>query len=235
MASQSSLNHKRTDSGVDGTDTISGTLATAQSFCTAVSSFTSEHGFQAINELVQLAPQRELEIKKRDEAIQDLNAKLVALRKEHDVYNRQQLSNFEGRYDEWKEENTTLQDEIEELETASKEKDSEVTTLQSQLERFKARVNDLEMEHTQMTKRMKERGQQLGELEARLQRAQADMNERVQEIEKAHSQIDALQRSLEDETGQHRVLKEEANKTRARLKDFLQFSVKITELDLPDM
>ncbi|KAF2633277.1 hypothetical protein BU25DRAFT_416521 [Macroventuria anomochaeta] len=235
MAAQSSLGHKRTDSGVGGTGLIPDTLATAESFCTAVSSLASEHGFQAINELVKLAPQRELEIRTRDETIRDLRDQLVALQKERDVFDDQQLSNFEGRYKKWKEQNTTLQNKIDELKAALEEKDSKVTTLQSQLGDFEARVDDLEKENAQVTKRVKEKGQQLGELEAKLQRAQADLDGRVEEIKEAQNRMSALRDSFENEANQHRVLREEANKNRVRLKDFVQFSVKIAELDLPDI
>jgi chromosome segregation ATPase len=235
MAAQSPSSHKRTDSGVGGTGPVADTLATAQSFCTVVVSLTSEHGFQAINELVKSVPQRELEIKIRDETIRDLRDELAGLQKERDVFNGQQLSTFEHRYEKWKVENTVLQKEIEELEAALEENDSKLITLQSQLGDVEARVDDLEKENTHLTTKVKERGQQLGSFEARLQRAQADLDERAEEIKEANNRTNTLQDSFDNEANQHRVLREEANKIRLRLKDFIQFSVKIAELDLPDV
>jgi hypothetical protein len=102
MAAKSPSSHKRTDSGVGGTGPVADTLATAQSFCTAVASLTNEHGFQAINDLVKSVPERELEIKIRDKTIRDLRDELAALQKEQDVFNGQQLSNFERKYEKWK-------------------------------------------------------------------------------------------------------------------------------------
>ncbi|KAF3050543.1 hypothetical protein E8E11_010564, partial [Didymella keratinophila] len=234
MDAQSPSSHKRSDSVVDGTESISDTLATAQSFCAAVSTFTSEHGYQIINELVQIAPRHELEIKQRDETIRVLGENAAALQREHDIYTRQQLSDFEARYDEWKEESTALQKEIEELESAFEEKNSEVIRLQKQLKDVRARTEDLERESTEMTKRVKERGQRLGELEARLQSAQADMKERDHEIEQVRDQMGVMQGAFDNEVSQHKALKDEANKVNTRLKNFIQLSVKITELDLPD-
>jgi chromosome segregation ATPase len=86
-----------------------------------------------------------------------------------------------------------------------------------------------------LTTKVKERGQQLGSFEARLQRAQADLDERAEEIKEANNRTNTLQDSFDNEANQHRVLREEANKIRLRLKDFIQFSVKIAELDLPDV
>lgn len=235
MAAQTPSSHKRTDSGVGNTGPVSDLLATAQRFCTAVTSLTSEHGFQAIDELVKSVPQRELEIKIRDETIIDLRDELATLQKDRDVFNSQQLSNFERRYEKWKEENTTLQREIDELEAALEEKDSRLITLQSQLGDVEARVDDLEKENAHLTAKVKERGQQLASFEARLQRAQTDLDGRSEEIKEAHNRTKALQGSLDNEANQHRVLREEANKIRLRLKDFIQFSVKIAELDLADM
>jgi chromosome segregation ATPase len=233
MAAQTALVHKRADSGVDGVEPGHVTLATAQSFCKAVASLASEHGFQAINELVESAPQRELEIKIRDETIRDLRDEMEALQRERDIFNDQQLSNFERKYESWK--NTALQNEVDELEAALEDKDSKVDNLQGQLGGLGARVDDLEKENAQMTMKVKERGQQLGSLEARLQRAQADLDGRAEEIEEARSRMNTLQSSFDNEANQHRVLREEANKIRLRLKDFIQFSVRITELDLTDV
>jgi chromosome segregation ATPase len=235
MAAQTALGHKRADSGVNGVEPVHDTLATAQSFCAAVASLASEHGFQAINELVKSAPQRELEIKIRDGTIRDLRDELNALQKERDVFNDQQLSNFERKYENWKKESTALQNEIDELEAALEEKDSTLVTLQGQLGDLEARVDDLEKENAQMTLKVKERGQKIGSLEARLQRAQVDLDERAEEIEEARNRTTALQDSFDNESNQHRVLREEANKIRVRLKNFVQLSVKIVELDLADV
>ena len=235
MASQALSSHKRTDSAVGGTDPASNLLATAQSFCTAVTSLTSEHGYQAIDELIKSVPQREIEIKIRDETIRDLRDELATLQKDRDAFNGQQLSNFERRYEKWKEEDTALRREIDELRSAIEEKDSKLITLQSQLGDLEARVDDLEKENANLTTKVKERGQQLGSFEARLQRAQTDLDGRVEEIKQAHNRTNALRGSLDNEANQHRVLREEANKIRLRLKDFIQFSVKIAELDLADV
>jgi predicted RNase H-like nuclease (RuvC/YqgF family) len=96
-------------------------------------------------------------------------------------------------------------------------------------------VDDLEKENADLTTKIKERGQQLGSLEARLERALADLDGRAEEIEEAHNRTEALQCSLDNEANQHRILKEEASKIRLRLKDFIQFSVRIAELDLADV
>lgn len=220
---------------MDGPGLTSDTLAIVQSFCTAVSSLTSEHGFQAINELVKSAQQHELDIKTRDGTIQGLRDEIVALQKEHDVFNGQQLSNFEGRYKKWTEENASLQSKMNDLEAALKEKDAGLATLHTQLGEIEAQNDDLEKANAQLTTNVKERGQRLGELEAKLQHAQADLDGRNEEIEKAQIRINTIQGSLDNETNQHRVLREEANKSRLRLKEFIQFSVKITELDLKDI
>lgn len=235
MAGDSSSSHKRTDSGIGDTGPTADTLTIAEKFCTALASLTSEHGFQAISKLVKSVPQRELEIKTRDETIQDLRAELVALQKEQDVFNGQQLSSFERKYETWREENTALQKDVDELEAALEEKDSQVVTLQSQLGQFQARIDDLEKENAHLTAKVKERGQLLASIEARLQRAQADLDGRAEEIEEAHNRANSLRASLDNEANQHRVLREEANKIRLRLKDFFQFSVKIAELDLADV
>lgn len=232
MAAESKSVHTRVDSGVDGINSTFRTLTTAQSFCAAVSSFTSENGFQALTELIKLLPQQENEIKERDDMIRELNAKLTAQEEFYSAYNRKQLEGFEDRYDEWNEENTTLQNEVEELEAASKEKSKELTLLERELKDNKVRIEDLEKEHTQMTKRLKERNQQVGELEARLQNTQADADGRIEELRKSHEQMAVLKRSFEDEVTKHQSLKEEATKTRERLRDFVQFSVRIKELDL---
>lgn len=235
MAAQITSGHKRTDSGVGGTCSASNVLATAQSFCAAVSSLTSDHGFRAIDELVKSVPQRELEIKIRDETIRDLRNELAALKEDGEAFNGQQLSTFERRYQEWKEKNTALRREKDQLQVDLDKKDSTLVTLQSQLGGIEARVDDLEKENTHLTTKVKERGQQLGSFEARLQRAQTDLDGRAKEIEEAHNGINALRGSLDNEANQHRVLREEANKTRLRLKDFIQFSVKIAELDLANV
>lgn len=235
MAENSSSSHKRTDSGIGDTGPTADTLAIAEKFCTALASLTSEDGFQAISKLVKSVPQRELEIKTRDKTIQDLKADLVALQKEQDVFNGQQLSSFERKYETWREENTALQKDIDEVEAALEEKDSQVVTLQSQLGHFQARINDLEKENAHLTTKVKERGQLLASIEARLQRAQADLDGRAEEIGEAHNRANALRASLDNEANQHRVLREEANKIRLRLKEFVQFSVKIAELNLADV
>ncbi|KAJ4993160.1 MEI5 protein [Stagonosporopsis vannaccii] len=235
MAAQTASGHKRADSYMNGVEPAHDALATVQSFCNAVTVLASDHGFQVVNELSKFAPQRELDVKIRDETIQDLKDELVAFHKERDVFNDQQLANFERRYKNWKDENTALKNDIDELEVALEEKDSKMITLQDQLRDLEARAGDLEKENAQMTTKIKERGQQLGILEARLQRAQADLENRAKEVEDARTSMGALQDSFDNEANQHRVLREEASKIRVRLKDFVQFSVKITELDVTDV
>jgi chromosome segregation ATPase len=233
MAAEPTLGHPRTDSGVGGIDSISKTIFTAQSFCTAVSSFASDNGFQALNELLNLLPQLKDEIQARDGTIRDLEAKLAAQEKSHSDYTREQLLGFEDRYDEWNEENDTLQSKVEELKEASKKKDSKMAELRGELEVKEARVGDLEREHTQITKRLKERNQQIGELEARLQKTHVEADDLKEELRKLHGQMAVLQKSFEEEVNKYQSLKDKATKTRERYRELVQFSVEIIELDMP--
>lgn len=235
MAAQTVTSHKRADSVVNGVEPVQDIQVTAQSFCKAVAFLASEHGFQMIDELVTSAPQRELEIKTRDKTIQDLRDEMVDLQKERDRFNNLQLSNFERRYENWKEENTSLREDIDEVEAVLEEKKTKVVVLQNQLKNLEARADDLERENAQITAKVKERGQQIGFLEAKLQHAQADLDGQAKEIEKVRNHANTLQDSFDNEANQHKVLREEANKIRARFKELLQYSVKFAELDLADV
>jgi hypothetical protein len=99
MATEPKSSHTRADSAIDGIDSLSKTFATAQNFCTAVSSFASENGVQALNDLLQLLPRRENEIKAKEDTIRDLKANSAA--QDNKAYTRHQLSDFEDRYDLW--------------------------------------------------------------------------------------------------------------------------------------
>lgn len=235
MDAKTVSSHNRKDSVVDNTDVVTKPLAIVQNFYAAFSSFTSDHGFQAMNDLAKEALQREIEIQKRDERIKDLRAKLAAQEASHDAHNHQLLSVYESRYSEWKNDDTELRNHKRELEAAFADKNSEVVLLQKQLEDSKTKIGELEREHTLMTRRTKEKDQQLAELDARLQRALTDVTDRTREIEHAHQRLEVLQRSLDDEVDQHCALKEDAVKSRDRIKEFVQLSVKIKGLDIPDV
>lgn len=232
MATGPKSGHVRADSGIDGLDPMSKTLATAQNFCTAVSLFASENGVQALTELLELLPRRENEIKLRDDMIRDLNAGSGALEKSHSIYTQKQLSVFEDRYEDWSETNTTLQSEVEELKKACKEKDTEITALRDDLEINKTINGDLELESSENTKRLKEKNQQIVDLDSRLQNTLADAEHRRQELNKSHDQMAVLKRTLKDEAEKYRKLYDEAKKMKEGFQKVKQFSVKITELDL---
>ncbi|PSN60506.1 hypothetical protein BS50DRAFT_625878 [Corynespora cassiicola Philippines] len=223
----------RTDSGIEAIGSVSETLANARNFCTAVSSFTSETGFQAINNLFEVIPQQEAVIRQRDENVQELNSKLSSQQNAHEIYSKKLLLEFEHRYDEWKEDKDELQSDIQELETTREEQDTEIKKLGQQLRDCEVKLADYEKEHTQMTKRLKEKDQQFVAIEARLQKSRDEANDCKKELKKSLDKVAALEKSLGDEENDHRILKEEATTVKERLKEFVQFSVKIKELDLP--
>jgi chromosome segregation ATPase len=233
MTTESKSRHIRADSGLGDIETVSNNLSNARSFCAAVASLTSENGFQALTELLELLPQRDNEIKKRDNTIRDLNAQLAAQEKSHDDYNGKQLFTFEHRYHGWNEENISLQSSIEELEAAAVVRDTEITALQEQLNVIEGKVKDFDEEHTQMTKRLKDRELQLVELGAQLRNSEANADDYKDKQRRSSDQIAAVQRSYNEEVKQHHLLKEEATKRRERLMQLMSFSVKIEDLNLP--
>jgi chromosome segregation ATPase len=233
MTTQSKSRHIRADSGLGDIDTFSKNLSNAQSFCAAVASLTSENGFQALTELLELLPQRDNEIKKRDNTIRDLNAQLAAQEKSHNDYNEKQLLTFEHRYHGWNEENISLQSSIEKLEAAAVVKDTEITALQDQLSVIEGKVKDLDEEHTQTTKRLKDRELQLVELGAQLRNSEVNADDYKDRQRQSSEQMAALQRSYNEEVRQHRLLMEEATKRRERLMHLTSLSVKIEDLSLP--
>jgi chromosome segregation ATPase len=233
MATNPKVTHTRADSAIDGVDSIPKTFATAQSFCTAVSSFASQNGVQAITELLQLLPQREMEIKVKDDTIRDLDAKSATEKDSHNAYTRKLLSDFEDRYDEWNDENAGLQSDVDAMKATSREKATEITALRKDLEDHKTKVEDLEVEHTHVTMRFKEQNHRLIELEARMERTQADSDARAQELEKSREQMTVQKRLFDEEAKRHQTLKDEAKKMKERMQTFIQFSVRIKELDLP--
>jgi chromosome segregation ATPase len=233
MAANPKATHTRADSAIDGIDSIPKTFATAQSFCTAVSSFASHNGVQAITELLQLLPQREKEIRIKDDTIRDLNAKSATEKDSHSAYTRKLLSDFEDRYEDWTDESTGLQNEVDALKAASREKVTEITALRKDLEDHKTKVEDLEKDHTHVTMRFKEQNNRLIELEAKMERTQADSAARAQKLKESQEQMTVQKRLFNEEAKRHRTLKDEANKLEQRVQTFDQFSVKIQELDLP--
>jgi chromosome segregation ATPase len=234
MATDSKANHTRADSAIDGIDSIPKTFATAQSFCTAVSSFASQGGVQAITELLQLLPQREKEIKVKEDTIRDLNAKSATEKDSHVAYTRKLLSDYEDRYDEWRDESGELQSEVDALEAASRDKVTEIMALRKDLEDHKTKVQDLEKENTHVTIRFKEQECQLIELEARMETTQADSAACALQLRESQEQTTAQKRLFDEEAKRHQSLKDEAKKLKERVRAFHQFSVRTEELDLPE-
>lgn len=225
--------HIRADSGLGDIESFSHNVSTAQRFCAAVTTLTSEDGYQALAELLQLLPQRENEVKERDDKIRDLNARLAAQEKSHEEYNQKQLSDFEHRYGKWSNDNTALQTEIDILKVAAAERNKNVTALQEKLNVIREKVKDFEKEHTQMTRRLKEKDLKLLELEAAVQSNLKIMDEHKEKQKQSCDQLAALQQLHEEEANQHRSLKDDMAKTRDRLMRMMAFSVKIEVLHLP--
>jgi chromosome segregation ATPase len=234
MATDPKANHTRADSAIDGIDSIPKTFATAQSFCTAVSSFASQGGVQAITELLQLLPQREKEIKVKEDTIRDLNAKSASEKDSHDAYTRKLLSDYEDRYDEWRDESGELQSEVDALEAASRDKVTEIMALRKDLEDHKTKVEYLEKEHTHVTTRFKEQNGQLIQMEAKMKKAQADSAACALQLRESQEQTTAQKTLFEDEAKRHQTVKDVAKKLKERVRTFYQFSVKTEELDLPE-
>jgi chromosome segregation ATPase len=235
MDTRPNSTHERTDSGTYITDSTTNTFTVVQNFSSALSSLASKNGVQALSELVATLPQLKNHIKAKDETIRDLEAKIVTLDKSQSTFNQQQISNFEERYDEWKESNVELQEDIEKLEISAEEKTKEITILQMKLQDNKVRIEDFEKEHTKIMKRLKEMSQQAVELEMGLNKKQMIVEGREEELRKSHEQVVALQRSLKEEVNDHRSLREVTNKAQARLRELEQFSVKTHTLELPEV
>ncbi|KAF2027724.1 hypothetical protein EK21DRAFT_114514 [Setomelanomma holmii] len=232
MTTQPKLGHIRTDLGVDGIDSIPQTLVQAQDFYTAVTSLTSENGFKALVELFKLLPQRDNDIKAKDEIICELNTKLHDQERCYKVFKQEQLSAFLDKYENWSEDNCTLQDQVEELKTAVKAKDGDLMALRKEAEGNKTQNEDLEEKRAQLTKRLKEMSSQMIQLEARLGSMESDSHVRVQDLAKSRNRVAVLEKSLEKEAERYQSLNAEATQSKERLSGMLQYFVRIKELDL---
>lgn len=234
MAGEPRSGHARADSAIDGIDPITKTLVTAQDFCAAVSSLASHDGFKVLTEVLDLLPQREKDIKTRDDTIRHLEDNLAAQEKSHKARTQQQISDFEDRFQNWIEERNALDTRSEELQAISDVKDKELAVLQEDLEMNKSRVEDLEGDITQKTMRLKDMAQQAGIVEAKLQKMQTAVDNHPKEVEQSRNDIAALKKSLEDNENDYRILEEKASKTKKRIEHLLRFSAKMEELDLPE-
>ncbi|KAH7071882.1 hypothetical protein BKA63DRAFT_59194 [Paraphoma chrysanthemicola] len=243
MATPHKSGHHRADSGVEGINSTSKPLLTAQNFYDAVTSLTSENGFQAFSDLLKLVPIQENEIKVKDAAIHDLNDKLDAQERSHKAFVKKQLLAFEDRYDDWTDENSTLDDRVEELKKAAKVKEEEVVAfrkgkeeevmnLRKGIDKVEAKNKDLEAACETLTKASKDFEKRVIELEATLQESQAESEGRTQEIDELNKQIADLKSALDEGTENYRCLNAEAIQSKEALMGMLQYTVKLNELDL---
>lgn len=233
MAGEPISGHARADSAIDGIDPVTKTLVTARDFCTAVSSLATEDGFKVLVEVLDLLPQREKDIKTRDDTIRRLEDKLAAQEKSHKARTQQQISDFEDRFQNWFDERNEYNTRSEELQKKSDKKDKELTLLQEDLKMHKSRVEDLEGKITQKNTMLRDMAQQAGILDANLQKMQTAVDNHLKEVEQSHNDIAALKKSLEDSKNIYRILEDKASKMKKRIEHLLQFSVKMEELDLP--
>ncbi|KAH7084168.1 hypothetical protein FB567DRAFT_528513 [Paraphoma chrysanthemicola] len=245
MATSPKSGHQRADSGVEGIDSASKALLTAQNFYNAVTSLTSEKGFQAFSDLLELLPRQETEIKVKDAAIHDLNDKLEAKEKSHKAFIKKQVLAFEDRYDDWTDENSTLEDRVEELEKAARVKDEEVMMLRKTNEEEVVRLRDvikhteekntdLEAAYESLTKASKEFEKRVVNLEATLQKSQAESEDRAQKIEELNDRIADMKKTLDEGDEKYRCLNAEAIQSKEALMGMLQYCVTLNELDLTE-
>lgn len=235
MATPTINKHKRVDSAVDGIDTVSSTLTTAQNLCTAIALLASDKGIRALADLADTVTHQNRALEDRDNQVKSLTANLSTQHESHSTSTQEQLSQFEKRYDSWKAEQTQLQNQIKTLTVAYEEKASEANTLQAKVEEFTRKIEDFETEHSQTTKRLKEKDQIIGQLEARLKTEQAKSNEYLGTLNKAQGQQVTLQKHFEVEKSQHQALRKEATKTEERLSILMQLSARMKDLKLPEV
>ena len=235
MAAESRPHHTRADSGVGSMNSISKTLASMQSLWEAMASLTKEDGFQELGNVIKHVPLQEDELRKRDEEIRRLNTGLAAQKQSYEAYNQTQLSHFEGRYHQWKTENEALQNEVEGIKAGSKEKDKLMGGLRQNLTDCNTRISNLENTQTKMQKTLDDKELLIKELNKKLETSKTSVSDYQQKLKTAKDHAAALQKSLNCETSEHQSLKNEAEKMRGKLKQFQQFSVRIKELDLPQM
>jgi chromosome segregation ATPase len=235
MASNPVANRVRSDSAFDDVESISKTFVTAQSFCTAVSLFASENGIQDLTKLLEVLPRRDNDIKSRDAAILDLQARLDAQEESHKTDTQKQMSNFENRYAVWSKANTILQNEISELRKASQERETELMQLRQELEVGKRRIEDVETRLRERIETSKAKDQQIVELKSRLQSALLDADSQREELKLSHGQMAVLESTLEQKEEKYKTVHDTARKRRETIQKFEEFSVTMNELDIPVM
>jgi chromosome segregation ATPase len=211
MASNPNPNRERADSAIDGIDSVSKTLITAQNLRTAVSLFASDTAVQAFTELLELFSKREKDLEARERTIRDLDKELAAQTKSHEVFTKQQVATFANVRDD-------LIDESDRWE--------------SEAEEWKESNADLEGALSQSTKRSKGKEQEMAKLESRLESALTDTESHKQALIKSQDQMTELKGSLEEAKRKNEELQGNVDTLSENYKKVKQFSVKMKQLDL---
>jgi chromosome segregation ATPase len=232
MASNPNPNRERADSAIDGIDSVSKTLITAQNLRTAVSLFASDTAVQAFTELLELFSKREKDLEARERTIRDLDKELAAQTKSHEVFTKQQVATFANVRDDLIDESDRWESEAEEWKEKSEAKDAEIMALQKELEVSKASNADLEGALSQSTKRSKGKEQEMAKLESRLESALTDTESHKQALIKSQDQMTELKGSLEEAKRKNEELQGNVDTLSENYKKVKQFSVKMKQLDL---
>lgn len=235
MSTESKSHHTRADSGVDSMKPIPEKFDSLKNLWEAMSSLANGEDFETLGDLIKHVSIQEERFWKKEEEVRELNKRLTAHEESHEAYNQEQLSHFEERYRQWQETNSALKSEAKHLATASDEKDKQMVELHKELTVNKDRVVDLDKAHNEVTKRLKDKDRKLGELDTRLSDAQTEISDYAEKLKQAEEHTAAQKKLLEDETRSRKSLQDEAEKMRGKLKEFQQFSVRMKELDLPEM
>ena len=228
MGSKPARYPTRHDSAIDAGDPIPPLLIKAKSLCDALSSLSSDDGFNVFSELVESVPRLRNDIK-------TLEGNLAAREENHKSVIHDQLIIFENRYSEWKNEASVFQSNIDELRAAGQKRETEMAALQEKIGEYTAQIVDFEREHSEITKRLKERNQQVGDLEARLQNVQTRADDCSEKLKGSQKHAHTLEELLEKERAKTRSLVEEVDKRKNRLKELMEFSGKFNELNVSEV
>ncbi|KAH8725400.1 hypothetical protein GQ44DRAFT_726853 [Phaeosphaeriaceae sp. PMI808] len=217
---------------INGISSLSDSLGAAKSLKVAITTFASEDGFKLITHLVDTIPQLKKDVTGKDVRISELEAQLVAEKKDRVCEQQAHLKIYSEAYNRWKIEEGESKNAIDDLQKIIQEKNREISALQNDLGGSRAQICDLNTSLSSVTTSLNEAKNNLTALNKNLQQAkdkEKGQSTKLNELEKRVLHLEELLKQTRDEQGQ---LKAESGIVKERLSSLMNYSVPMKKLDV---
>ena len=206
-----------------------------QNLVRVVEIFKSDRAYRELAELINRIPRLEQDIAEKETKLQRASEDLENARKEHTAELKRNLWLYSDEYDRFRNEKTTLEQQVKDLQAALKEKEGTISGLEKREEDLKSAGRKFEDAYKGKISKLKEKEGELAKMINEARESSTKIENLSAALKESRGQESAMKESLEKFKQRNAKLKKELDTTGRALEEIQKYSVPLEKTNATEL